>query len=543
MKDPKFHFNAFWLLGATTRDNRRRIVELAEEKSLHMDHEVCQKARADLINPRTRLTAELNWFPGISPKKVDRLFRRMSEEPMSIRSEQEIPTLARANLMAEAMANFNDQSSTHEVSQYVQEFAQIVEEIDPHEILRDVNEDRLVSGFPEIKAIDLVEAELSELKKHYRKMVIDALDNMPPCKLIEAMTKVVSRATGGGRCQAPWLVDEVVDSYEVETQGFMQKEAENISKLLNAARDCAKGGEAIIDALIEKLNQVVRNWNMVAYPIQLSMKARGIEHQASAQMARKIRQLALDLWNSHGMLSQSQRITSLLQERFSELPELSETLEQDASAIESLFQNRRQAEARKEEWAQEITFQVEVGGLLNRHVLGISPDGIEWKGIKYPLESITHVRWGGIRYSSGLAYTIAFYCDDGEEVIELASEEIYSSFIDKLWRAVCVRLMSELLESVAAGKRIHFGEALVDNEGISLTEHTQYGDDKRSFCNWYQIEICSQNGSFWIRRTKGDKTYVELPYITTWNVHLLECIIRMAFKKGVQKLSDLLNGE
>jgi hypothetical protein len=44
-------------LGVTTRDDRRRIVELAEEKSLELDHEVCQKARSDLTNPRTRLSA------------------------------------------------------------------------------------------------------------------------------------------------------------------------------------------------------------------------------------------------------------------------------------------------------------------------------------------------------------------------------------------------------------------------------------------------------------------------------------------------------
>ncbi|HDS1391584.1 TPA: hypothetical protein QEK39_001299 [Stenotrophomonas maltophilia] len=53
------HQSAFAVLGVTIRDNRRRIVELAEEKSLELDHDVCQKARSDLTNPRTRLNAEI----------------------------------------------------------------------------------------------------------------------------------------------------------------------------------------------------------------------------------------------------------------------------------------------------------------------------------------------------------------------------------------------------------------------------------------------------------------------------------------------------
>ncbi|WP_293194226.1 hypothetical protein [Ottowia sp.] len=45
------HQSAFAVLGATARDDRRRIVELAEEKSLELDHDICQKARSDLTNP------------------------------------------------------------------------------------------------------------------------------------------------------------------------------------------------------------------------------------------------------------------------------------------------------------------------------------------------------------------------------------------------------------------------------------------------------------------------------------------------------------
>jgi hypothetical protein len=89
-------------LGVTTRDDRRRIVELAEEKSLELDHEVCQKARSDLTNPRNRLSVELAWLPGVSPRKASQLVDHLRHNPMAIREESGLPTLAHLNLLAAA---------------------------------------------------------------------------------------------------------------------------------------------------------------------------------------------------------------------------------------------------------------------------------------------------------------------------------------------------------------------------------------------------------------------------------------------------------
>ena len=68
--DTSLHRNPFWLLWASTRDDRQRIVELADEKALVLDADLCQKARADLTNPRARLSAEIAWFPGVSPARA-----------------------------------------------------------------------------------------------------------------------------------------------------------------------------------------------------------------------------------------------------------------------------------------------------------------------------------------------------------------------------------------------------------------------------------------------------------------------------------------
>ena len=94
------HQSAFAVLGVTTRDDRRRIVELAEEKSLELDHDVCQKARSDLTNPRTRLGVEIAWLPGVSPRKAGQLVENLLNEPMAIREESGLPTLAHLILLS-----------------------------------------------------------------------------------------------------------------------------------------------------------------------------------------------------------------------------------------------------------------------------------------------------------------------------------------------------------------------------------------------------------------------------------------------------------
>src|SRR3546814_11568243 len=76
-----------------------------------------------------------------------------------------------------------------------------------------------------------------------------------------------------------------------------------------------------------------------------------------------------------------------------------------------------------------------------KDTLSISPDGISWKGQSFSLDSITRVRWGGVRHSvngvpTGTTYTIAFGDKRSEAVVELKKEDIYSKFIEKLWRAV-----------------------------------------------------------------------------------------------------------
>lgn len=537
--------NPFAVLGVTTRDDRRRIVEQAEEKSLELDHEACQKARSDLTSPRMRLSAEMSWLPGVSPRKAEQFVTALQSDPMSLRGESGLPTLAHLNLLAAAFEAVDTNDSADDVAEFIQEMACLVDDLSSEQVLRDINEDRAISGFPEVKGIDQVEAELSERKRYYRNAIKDALNRLSPASLVEAMTMAVDQITYGGEEHAPELIDELVDSYAVETQGFLEKEAESVEKLIQAARNSAKSGENAVKPIVDKLIVVARNWDNVAQPIQLSAKARGINHDPSHEIAYSIRSLAIDLFNEHDMLDQSKMLTEVIQELFAELPEVVERVDEDAEALVNIFRNREQAETQQVEWARDITYRAEVG-VMFKDVLSISPDGVAWKNQRFPLEAITRVRWGAVRHSvngipTGTSYTLAFGDNRSEAVVELKKESTYSTFLEKLWKAVVVRLLTELFEKLQAGNEVRFGEAVLRDDGITLIKHKFLGANEKVRCSWGQVHVWSADGSFYIGSKDDKKTYVGLSYIHAANTHVLEQAIRMAFKKpGMRRLSDML---
>lgn len=538
------HANPFSLLGVTPRDDRRKIVEMAEERALHLDHDRCQQARSDLTNPKSRIEAEMAWMPGIAPGVAQKLLNTLVSDPLSVTSAGKLPPLAQANLMSAAAELIGEDADTRTIARFICNFADVAENIELDVVLRDINEDRAISGFPEIRGEEAIKDAFAERRKAYRNVLKSLLDSIDSEKLVRTMTEVLEVATDDGDSQAPSLIDELTDAYEIETQYFLDQESENIAKLVEGVRLAASRGASAVTPLLDKLEKVARNWDRIAQPIQLSAKSRGLEHGPSTKVAYQLRSLGIDLNNNHGMLDQAHRMTVLLQELFAELPEVVERLNDDAEAITELREQARQQQASEEQWARDISFKADVG-MMFKDELSIGPEGIQWKGTTYPLESITRVRWGAIRRSvngipSGTIYTIAFGDAHTVKTIELRKESTYSGFVNALWKAVCIRLMVDLLARLEAGEKAHFGDMTVEDSGVVLTKHKFLVPNESVRLGWHDVHVWSSNGLFVIGQQSDKKTYGSTSYIENWNSHILEHVIRSGFKKGVQKLSDFL---
>lgn len=540
------HQSPFHVLQVSLRDGRKRIIEASDERSLEIGDEACQAARSQLTNPRQRVTAEIAWLPGVSPSKSQQLIKTLETDAQSLRSATGLPALAHLNLLSSAFEGVDSTFNGEQISEFICQIADLAETVDPTEVLRDLNEDRVISGFAEIRSVDQIETELADRKRHYRNSVKEVLNRLPPDQLVEAMTLAVESATFSGEIHAPELVDDLVDGYEVDVQGFVEAETANIERLLEAIRVAASNGESAVRPLVDKLELVAKNWDRVAQPIQVSAKARGIRHEASHGVAYDIRNVAIDLWNEHGHLALSQRLTALVQSLFAELPELSDRVEQDVEALRGIQQNREKDAQENADWEREITFSAELG-MIFKDVLSISPLGVSWKGRSYPLDKITRVRWGATVHrtngmKTGTTYTFAFGDDTSEAVGTISKKEVFENFIDKLWRAVCFRLLNDLVKALKAGRELSFGGGKIRDDGVTLIKHKMFGANEAVHCPWSNTHIYSASGAFYVQAKDDKKAYIGSTYIEGRNTHIFEQLIRMAFKKpGMRKLSDILN--
>jgi len=541
--------NPFHILTAGLRDNRRRIMELAEERSLLLDSDECMEARSDLTNPRKRLAAEIAWLPGIGPKRTGEVLSLLESSPKDLLAVDKPSPIAWANLLAAGLARLPDHNGD-DLTEWILEIARAFENIDPEELSIIINEERVVSGFPEVSDISTVEIEIQERRMHYRQVIKSALDNLASRDLVKTVTIAVESATDEGEGDCPILIADIVDAFEVEAQEFLDKEEENIKTLVERLRAAvnAKQSDSALAPMVNQLIQVVKNWNTIARPIQVGAKSRGLDHDASLRVAGLIRGLLIFMFNEHGKLEFSQQLTKMLQEVFAEVGEVAERTAEDADALEDIVEQRARliedAKSGAEKWRREITYEANLGAIF-KDKLRISPEGIVWKGRRWDLNSISRIRWGGTRHSvnyipTGTTYSIFFGTRSESTTITLNRQTIYSNFVDRLWKAVGVRLLTDYLIGLRDGKKYRFGDTVISDRGMELVRYRFFGDNERVFCRWDELSIWNGPGVFCIGKREDEKLAAAFSYQEEDNIHILEAAIRMFWKHDGNKLSSLL---
>jgi hypothetical protein len=576
--------NPFFILGLSPRDNRQRIYEMADERCLVLDSNECTEARAALTNPRKRLSAEVAWLPGVGPKRAAEIIAILESSPKDLLAIDKLPPIARTNLLAAILVRLSERNA-NEIVKCILTISWAFEDVEPEDIRRLINDERVVSGFPEVLDLTFVESLIQERRRYFRQVIKTSLDNLPPKELVKAVTFVVESATNSGKEHGPILIADLVDSYEVKVRAFLDRKLEQIAAIIEKINksldmyqcpkcrhvqcdsiECNKCGiifqkyfelygvdskinDNVLAPLIQEIIQIVRNWDIVARPIQVSAKGRGLVHDQSCSIAWKIRGLAVDLFNDHDMLELSQQLTSLIHEGFAEVGEVAERTAEDANALNEIAKNRSElmhkVNIQNDEWRRKITYEADVGFIF-KDKLRISPDGIEWKGRNWVLDSITRIRWGGTRnFVNGVPvdtiYSIVFGNNSNYERIELRKKSIYNRFIDCLWKSVGVRLLTEYLQGLRKGNKYQFGSAIISDYGMQLTSNNSIESNGSVVFNWSQLMIWNGPGTFYISK-KGNESYTAaLSYLRDDNIHILENALRIFWEMSEDRISSLLD--
>lgn len=535
--------NPFAILGATARDNRSRLIELADEVALVADGDEPEKAQSALLNIRTRLAAEMGWLPGVAPKKAAAVVENLLTT--AHKATGELPPLARANVLSAFAQSKSDAVTPQEAASIFYRLALAVEDIDLGDVLRDINEDRSVAGFPPVRDEDAVLEEFEARKGEYGKAIKYILDRLPSRTLVKVMDAVVQKGTKEGSEHAPAFIQEIVASYEFELRGFIEAESANVERLVKRGIALADFGEAHVIPVIEEIKKVATNFNEIVGPAQLVAKTNGIDHVATHNLAIVIRDLAITLHNEHGFIDAPARIAAVLNDHFGILDTVADQVAQDLAYLKEAEKGKKKSEAERAEFEREITYSAEIGAMFKDKV-SISPDGVSWQNNRIALDAVTRIRWGGTRHSvngipTGTTYVIMLGDRRSSFTINTRKNDIYGNLVDRIWRAIGVRLLLEAAVRLRSGEAMRFGGAIVRDDGVTLVRHKMFGSNEPVVLSWHQVNIWSQEGSFFIGSRTDKKVYVGMSYQNDDNIPVLENLIRAFFNTGKDKISEMLN--
>jgi hypothetical protein len=330
--------NPFFILGASSRDTRQRIVELAEEKSLHLDQATCSRCSSELINPRQRLAAEVAWLPGCaSSQAIDLLGKAINWRGGPLPA---LPSpLATANLHMTALAFGPVRGS--QLGEVLLELAGTWERIDSLEVRALLNEDRAVAGFSPVENTAEVQTAVEARFAVCRTVLAGVLRRLPKPELTEVLTQALEKGTAKGSKHGPALLHSITDALSLDLQPELDSKKTTVESAMAKVLAAGSQGEHVaLDTALGRLEGAIRHWDWFAQPLQLSAQARGQDHGPSRELASSIRALAIELHNQHSQTEAAQRITEMIHESFVELPRIAEVIKSDLAQLDALIGHR-----------------------------------------------------------------------------------------------------------------------------------------------------------------------------------------------------------
>ncbi|WP_257555415.1 hypothetical protein [Sphingobium sp. CFD-2] len=520
--------NPFAVLNVTTRDDRERIMEAAEDRSLMIDAEKCQDARAVLTNPRRRIDAELAWFPGVSPSAASRV---VSARTLDDLDELPLGGVAKINAYL-AVGAVASPLGKDRLARLLDTVSTEADGISIDALLRDINEDREVAGFPPFNSTDAFDQALAERRQEWRRAVAGILTATPSLVMVEALYNLVDSMLAEERF--PRLLHELIDDYSLRAQPFIKAELEAAQRAISKIRSLAASRPDALEPLIAALGKLLSTWEQITRPIQVSATLLGRTDEDSEGLAFAVRSVSIDLFNDHQLLEHSRRVLLLVASNFQAIPRVADKLAEDAAALDDIADQRQLRE-------DEIAYAADIG-TFNKSRLSVDTSGLSWKGEHYPLHSVAFARWGAISRSvngipTGTDYLIAWGDGRRTATVEFRNGKIFEAFTNRLWKAIGEHRLTAIIDTLRSGRTIRFGTAVIGNDTVVLKRKKMFGEEDAEF-SWSEVSVVTRDGSFVINGPSGSKASSALSYRDVNNVHFLEVIVRKAFSAGRVRLSE-----
>jgi hypothetical protein len=407
-----------------------------------------------------------------------------------------------------------------------------------------INEDRQIAKIPVIQDVENIKQEMQTRREYMTHTMKNCLnDTKAPDKVL---TEIVTKTTSDGTQLPPVLIEKLTDKYQIEVQRYLDQ---IVGQIKNIISNIEKQPKQMFEYQMPNLYKYLKAWDQIAQPVQLIQHSKGIDDPHSRELAQDLRSMAVNLANSYEMHAEAKQITKIVADTFKELPQFVEKVSQDITVLEDILKRKTQSEEEERQWRKECSLDVELGTIFKKRLV-ITPDIIRFKNEQILANEVTKVRWGAtatkhsVNYiPTGTSYSFSIQISSNQKAIhvEPSDQSLYNMIVERIWKVVCVRLISDTLKRLSDGDHVNFGngDAIINKDGITLKKHKIFGRSEPYFAKWEELSIRNGNGTFIVEATNDKSIGAELSYKDIDNVHILEALLRFLWKDGnCYKLRD-----
>lgn len=324
--------NPFFILGVNFRDNRDIVLDAFENKVSDETNEeaVLTQAQKSLLISKSRLEAEVKWFPDLSPKKISEIIKKQNDYKALQEIMLDLTGVSQANLVC-YLSSFN----LGDIS-LLKTLINAQESISLDNIKNFINSNRSIAGFPEVSS-PLLENALQELKKCYTKLALQSIISSK--KPENTMTQLIQDFSCADIEQRQFL-ERIAEQYDVWVIPKLRDFEDKIECLIVDANET----HADLSEIVNNIIDILHDWDAYAQPSQLIFQAKNLDEPRSKKVFDKIRDFSLWLANEKQEHTLSLNLSKISKEIFFELPSVTNQLDEDIDTLEDLVQKSQEQE-------------------------------------------------------------------------------------------------------------------------------------------------------------------------------------------------------
>lgn len=332
------HKNPFFVLNVTCNDGRRVISSAIDQLSLINDHENYDEAQNILINPKRRLSAEIDWFVDLDSNKLEDI-RTCIHEKKPINSEN-FTSLSKLNA---SLFNFTlvgglDPSY---IRYDILELDEQYSELDIEEITNLINAARSTANMVSTREQDVL-LELGRKRDSINQLISNKLTEIGGDEYIELITMLANDYSELNDKDEGVVISDILNQYEIRMQSEIEERTANITSCIEQLKRLPPNTS--LKYSIQALIRQVQEWDQLVQPLQLKSMTTGMPHPISEEMGTELRILALYLHNDRGKSEDALTLVEAMQGIFAELGQTLAIFKSDSDVLKDLIQGDKDVE-------------------------------------------------------------------------------------------------------------------------------------------------------------------------------------------------------